>query len=161
MKEKKQMTPIQKGIIIAGIIFFIFGSAICIYSILTLDYMMEYSLGPGFLPTWCGAILAVLSIAVVIYGVRGTRSGSKNSLPVYEDLVVLGKLLLIVVGTVIFMKIVGMVASIAIYLLLTMKFVEKQPWKLSLLTALVGTLCIYLVFAVAFKVNFPVGILGF
>ena len=70
-------------------------------------------------------------------------------------------LLAIVIGTIIFMPTLGMNICIFIYLLLTMKLVEKQPWKLTILTAVIGTVVLYLVFAVAFKINFPVGILGF
>ena len=42
-----------------------------------------------------------------------------------------------------------------------MKLVEKQSWKLTILTAVIGTVLLYLIFAVAFKINFPVGVLGF
>lgn len=151
----------RKGTIIAGIVFLLLGIAISVYSLLNLQYMMAYSLGPGFLPIWYGVILSVLSVLVIIRALQGKYDNAKGAFPAREDRIVMLILLMIVVGTIIFMRFFGMVLSIAIYLLLAMKFVEGQSWRMSILTSLIGTVCIYLIFCVGFKINFPTGVLGF
>lgn len=159
-RSGRPMSTTEKGSIVIGIIFFILGVAIIISAALGLEYMMAYCLGPGFLPFWYGIALTGLSIAVVIQTLFGEYEHSKSTFPVREDRLIMAILLAIVVGTIIFMKVLGMVISIAIYLLLTMKFVERQSWKLSVLTSLIGTAVIYLVFCVGFRINFPAGIFG-
>ena len=159
--NKGTMSKMKICSLIAEACFFILGVTVSLFSITNLDFMGDYCIGSGFLPFWYGLLIAVMAVFLIINTLRGKYDNSKSVLPDREELRNMLVLLAIVIGTIIFMPTLGMNICIFIYLLLTMKLVEKQPWKLTILTAVIGTIVLYLVFAVAFKINFPVGILGF
>ena len=137
------------------------GAVVSVFSLTNLEFMGAYCIGSGFLPFWYGLLIAGISLILMINTLRGKYDVLKSGLPDKEELVIMLTLIVIIIGTIIFMPTLGMNMCIFIYLLLTMKLVERQSWKLTILTAVFGTLAIWLVFDVAFKINFPTGILGF
>ncbi len=161
--EQKEKTMGKKKIssLIAEAVFLILGLVVSIFSLTNLDFMGAYCIGSGFLPFWYGVLIALMSAVLIINTLRGKYDGSKDTLPDWEELRNMLVLLVIIIGTIVFMPTLGMNICIFCYLLLTMKLVEKQSWKLTILTAVIGTVLLYLIFAVAFKINFPVGVLGF
>lgn len=157
-ERTKQNRVIQ---IVAGSLFFLLGLMVTVYSRMSLDYHGEYTLGPGFMLFWIGIITMMLSIAVVVLSYRGSFDTKKEIIPIKED----RKIMLVFLGLcfvkIFLMKYMGMIISVFIFMLLAMKFVEKEDWKFSFFTAAVSTGAIWLVFDFMFKVNFPKGIFGF
>lgn len=156
--RKKQIRVI--GCVTSGALFLI-GVGVIVYSRIKLPYMGKYALGSGFLPFWLGILICILSAIIFVQTLRGKYDQIKDIIPKKKNGLCIILYILISCITVFLLKTLGMHICSFIFLLFTMKLVEGQSWKTSLITAAVGSVAIYLLFDVLFNVNFPVGIFGF
>lgn len=145
------------------VISFIFALGVftIIYSALKLPYRGSYSLGSGFLPLWLGIFICALSALLFVQTLMGKYDKLTNILPSKENGLRIIFYIVISCVTVSLLRTLGMHICDFIFLLATMKLVESRSWKMSLLTALIGSVSIYILFDLLFNVNFPVGIFGF
>ncbi len=146
---------------IASAILFLLGIGVIIYSRVELPYMGKYALGSGFLPFWLGVLICILSAIIFVQTLRGKYDAVKDIIPKKANGICIVLYIIIRCITVCLLKVLGMHICSFIFLLFTMKLVEKQSWKMSLITAVIGSISIYLFFDLLFGVNFPVGIFGF
>ncbi len=117
--------------------------------------------GPGsaFLPFWLGVIMAVLA-GFLLAGSLRSRNPGAAWLPRGEGL----RRLILVVGVtaafIALLKIVGMILGTALFLIVLMRVLDRNPWPLTLSVAAATAALIYLVFSYWLRVPFPVSVLG-
>lgn len=112
--------------------------------------------GPGsaFLPFWLGLVMGALALGLLLRRPvdradwRPSRQGTKRVL------VVLG----VTVAFVVLMQVIGMIAGIALFLALLMRYLERHPWWLTIAVAIGAALLNWLVFEHWLRVPFPQGI---
>lgn len=128
-----------------------------------LDYGMTRNkiTGPGFIPFWVGAALALLSVLLFIQTFR--RSGGGES-DVRFDRESLMSCVLYIGGSaavIIAARFIGLLIPTCVAVCLFVKYKGTPSWKQSILVALGTTVGIYLLFDVALGVILPKGPLGF
>lgn len=127
------------------------------------DYqlMSVYSLGPGFFPMWIAIMMIFIGCLLIWYTHKGTYDREKAFLPRGQSLMDLIVMVALTAIGVMLIEPVGMVITIALYYMSVSRFVCKKTWKDTIISTLIATGVIYVVFNVCFKVKFPVGIFGF
>lgn len=118
--------------------------------------------GPGaaFLPFWLGVIMAVLAGALLVGALRSREPGP-DWLPRGEGLRRLALVLGITAAFVALLKIVGMILGTALFLVVLLRTLDRNPWPLTLSVAAATSGLIYLVFTYWLRVPFPVSVFGF
>ena len=113
--------------------------------------------GPGsaFLPFWLSLVMAALALGLLL---RRPAVEAADWLPSREGLrrvlVVLG----VTVAFVVLMQVIGMIVGIAIFLAVLMRYLERQPWWLTIVIALSAAGVNWLVFQHWLRVPLPEGI---
>lgn len=123
--------------------------------------MSEYSLGPGFFPLCIATLLIAIGIMMLLLTRRGAYDRKGEILPEKAALIRQGLMVALTVIALLLIERLGMVLTIALYFLCLSRFVCKKSWKESIISAIVATIGIYVVFRLCFKVKFPTGIFGF
>jgi putative tricarboxylic transport membrane protein len=121
------------------------------------DYWGEGGPGPAFLPFWLGLVMALLALAMLIKSLKEKNAG-EAWLPTGKA----RKRVLAVIGvTILFvalLKVLGMVIATALYLAVLMRYLERNPWPLTVAVSAGAAGVNYLVFAYWLRVPFPEGI---
>ena len=124
------------------------------------DYWGPNGPGPAFLPFWLGLAMAVLATALLVGALRSTEPG-EAWFPRGEGL----RRLVLVLGAstalVLLLNVLGMVVATLLFLLVLFRFIDRQPWPLSLAVAVAIAGLNFLVFTYWLRVPMPVGPLGF
>jgi putative tricarboxylic transport membrane protein len=118
--------------------------------------------GPGLLPLILGILLIFFSLILVARGLRAYRTqetGNTVSLPASWKRIAY-TLAVLLSATVLFEK-AGYLLSIFLFMVFLMLWTEWRNMKKVLLTALLTTLAVYLVFILLLKQPFPAGLLRF
>jgi uncharacterized membrane protein len=119
-----------------------------------LEYGFWVRKGPGggFLPIIGGIMAIIFAVAVLIQG-RKDKSPSGFTWKAFMP----------VVGLIILMLcsyLLGLIISIAIYVFVWLRFIEKYKLKQSIITGVSCSALIYLIFIFWLRVPLPSGILG-
>jgi hypothetical protein len=116
--------------------------------------------GPAFLPFWIGLLMAILAATMLVRSLREKDAG--------EAWLPQGKarrrVLVVVAATILFvvlLKVLGMMLASALYLAFLMRYMERNPWPLTLAVSATAAGINYLVFVRWLHVPFPEGLLGF
>ena len=117
--------------------------------------------GPGsaFLPFWLGVIMAVLAGWQLVGALRSRDPGAAW-LPRGEGLRRLILVLGITAAFVALLNFVGMILGTALFLIVLMRVLDRNPWPLTLSVAAATAGLIYLVFTYWLRVPFPVSVFG-
>jgi len=116
--------------------------------------------GPGFLPLWCGIIMAVLAVAVYI---QETLKGRKEKMPQervsfftsrWPKLVVV---LIILFAYALLIEPLGFILITFISMLALLKIVGLTKWRTALAEAALTTFLSYALFELGLKVLLPKG----
>jgi putative tricarboxylic transport membrane protein len=113
--------------------------------------------GPGsaFLPFWLGLVMAGLALALLL---RAPSAGTADWLPRGEGLrrvlVVLG----VTVAFVVLMQVIGMIVGVALFLVVLMRYLERQPWWQTIVISAAAASANWLVFDHWLHVPLPQGI---
>ena len=123
-------------------------------------YWGENGPGPAFLPFWLGLVMALLATMLLVGALR-SRDPGEVWLPRGESL---GRLLLVIGATVVFVAllgVLGMTITTVLFLLFLIRFLDRQPWLVTISVALAVAALNYLVFAHWLRVPLPAGPFGF
>lgn len=145
-----------------GLIFLVFSGLICWGSAL-LPYGDIRHPGPGFLPLWCGIILGVLSIGLLVKNTVRRGVQSKLVWELFSEKVRWGKVLsalLALLSYTFLMDYLGFLIMTILFLTFLLRFIDPQPWKTVVGWALGGSIASYLIFEIWMKLNLPKGFLG-
>ena len=123
-------------------------------------YWGENGPGSAFLPFWLGLVMAVLA-ATLLVGALRSRDPGPAWLPSGDGL---RRLALVVGATAAFvalLNVVGMTIGTVLFLVVLMRFLDRQPWPLTIAVALAVAGLNYLVFTRWLHVPLPAGPFGF
>ena len=118
--------------------------------------------GPGsaFLPFWLGVVMAVLA-ALMLAGTRRARDAGAEEMPRSEGFKRVLVVLAVTITFVALLNVVGMILGTALFLIVLMRLLDRNPWPLTLAVAVAAAGFNYLVFTFWLRVPFPVSVLGF
>jgi putative tricarboxylic transport membrane protein len=128
------------------------------------DYIVKYTPGPGFFPFWLGVVLAFFSFALLIETLRKKDRKDLNMprhLPERQALYRVGAIILLTAALSLLMKYLGFVVSTALFVSGLLFFMERVPAIRSVITGVIMSVCVYLVFEYWMEIGLPAGILGF
>jgi len=145
----------------SSIFWLILGAAVA-YGSLRLGLGTLTHPGPGFLPFWCGVILAGLSVVVLLQGtwawrtgdrapVRGKWEGLRWSKSAYVVLAIL-------IYTLTFNRL-GFLLCTMLLLIFLLKAIDPESWPVTIATAVIASLAAFVVFALWLDVQLPRGVL--
>lgn len=127
------------------------------------DYTVRYTPGPGFLPFWLGVVLAIFALAQLIetFMTKGGAEMHKSCLPPKSSLYRLGLIMLITLGAAMAMDTLGFVLTVFLYVSVLLFVLEGVTIIRSLLTGLIFSGCIFLIFQYGMEVELPRGFLDY
>ena len=146
---------------ISGLFWLFIGLGLSVWS-LTYETGRLTQPGPGYLPLALGIILILLSL-ILLVGQRKRASGKKKTVFSSPDgrgwKKVVYTVLILAVAAFFFEK-VGYLITFFVLIVLLMKGVGSQSWKRILLTAILATLGVYIVFVLLLDQPLPRGYIG-
>jgi putative tricarboxylic transport membrane protein len=118
--------------------------------------------GAGFLPFWCGALLALLAILLIVDAFRRPpAAATKPVFPGGRALLVLGMVIAGLAGYVLTLEILGFLVGTGALTAFLLGVVEKEKWTTTILVAVLNSAALYIVFQVLLGVNLPANRFGF
>ena len=118
--------------------------------------------GAGFLPFWCGGLLALLAILLIVDAFR--RSPAAAAKPVFPGgraLLVLGMVIAGLAVYILTLELLGFLIGTGLLTAYLLGFVEKEKWSTTLVVAVLNAAALYIVFQVLLGVNLPANRFGF
>jgi ABC-type xylose transport system permease subunit len=146
---------------ISGLFWFFVGLWLSIWS-LTYEIGRLTEPGPGYLPLALGIILILLSL-ILLLGQRKRDSRKKqivSSSPRGSGWKKVAYTVLVMAVAAFFFEKVGYLITFFVLIVLLMKGAEAQSWKRILLTAVLATLGVYIIFVLLLEQPLPRGYLG-
>jgi len=127
-----------------------------------LDYMTEFTPGPGFMPFWVGVVLAVLSFYLIIDSfVR--KSGKKDEaklLPEKHALYRVGAIMGMLFAVTFSMKFLGFPLTLALFTTAILLLLEHYSVIKSMGYGIAYSAVTWFVFEYILSMGFPKGFLG-
>ena len=149
----------KKANVGSGFFFLAISILICVES-LRFDFGKWSEPGPGFLPFWCGLIMASLSSFLVIQAISKEPSipGAKlfGNIRWRKWLLALGSIL----GYALLLESLGFLLCTLLLMTILLAFVEPQRWIVVFLVATITTSVAYIIFQWTLKAQLPRGIIG-
>ena len=151
MKKKDQ---------ISGGLFFLAGLGISIASIKAQLGTLQQP-GPGFFAFLSGSILTVLALIMVIFpglAKDGSTEVREKKVPQWKNVLILGAAIAVYCFVVEFL---GYLFSTFIFLILSLRIIDPQSWRVAILGSAAITVCSYLLFQVWLGLYLPISFWGF
>ncbi|MEP7302152.1 MAG: tripartite tricarboxylate transporter TctB family protein [Caldimonas sp.] len=123
-------------------------------------YWGENGPGPAFLPFWLGVVMAGLAALLLIGALRSGEAGD-DWLPRGEGLRRIAVVAGATIALVALLNVVGMSVATVLFLIGLVRFLDRQPWPLTIAVALATAGFNFVVFTYWLRVPLPVGLLGF
>jgi putative tricarboxylic transport membrane protein len=146
---------------ISSIFWLILGSAVS-YGSYRLGLGTLTHPGPGFLPFWCGTILAGLSALVFFQGTLAKRRGDQIPLGRKWKGMRWSKTVFVVLAILVYIftfTYLGFLLSTTLLLIFLLKAVDPERWMVAVGTAIFASLASFVVFALWLDVQLPRGFL--
>ncbi len=151
---------------ISGLFFLGFGLFV-IFQTMELTIWSESEPGPGFFPLITGFLIAGFSSTIIIRFLISTKIPVKEKISEETEKEAEGEmnyvrvsayiLLILLYG--LFLEKVGYLIITAVFLLLILRYVEKQTWKRSTILTFTGIAAIYLIFVYFLTIQLPKGLI--
>ena len=145
---------------ITGAVLLALAVAFAAGALKSYDYWSPNGPGPAFLPFWLGVVMAVLATLLLVGALRATEPG-EAWLPRGDGLRRLALVLGVTVALVALLNLLGMVVGTVLFLGVLLRYLDRQPWPLTVAVALATAAFNFLVFTQWLRVPLPVGVLGF
>ena len=144
---------------ISGIFWLFFSGFICIESY-RLGLGGLHQPGPGFIFFWTAAAMGVLSIAVIVRGWAGKKTGESEG-PIFgkENVWKIILVLLALFLYAFFMEKLGFIPITLLLFVFLLGWIEKKKWGLTIFVSIMVTAISYLVFEIWLKSQLPKGLL--
>jgi len=118
--------------------------------------------GAGFLPFWLGALLALLSILLIVFAFRRpVVRATKSVFPSGRALLMVGAVIASLAVYILTLEILGFLAGTGLLTTFLLGFVGREKWYTTILVAVLNSAGLYLVFHVLLGVNLPANRFGF
>ena len=146
----------------SGLFWLVIGIGLSIWTLTSYEIGRLTQPGTGYLPLWLGILLILLSLILLVAQIKKSP-GARQAVPpparsggwkkaVYT--------ILVLIVAAFFFERVGYLLTFFCLIVLLMKGVEPQSWKRILLTALLTSVGVYVVFILLLEVQLPRGFLG-
>ena len=145
---------------IAGAALLALAVAFAVFALRRHAYWGENGPGPAFLPFWVGLVLAVLAMLLLVGALRSKDPGPPW-LPDRTGLVRVGIVLGATIAYIALLGALGMTIATALFLVVLVRWPDRQPWRTAIGVAIVVAALNYVVFVRWLKVPLPEGPLGF
>ncbi|MBI2986362.1 MAG: tripartite tricarboxylate transporter TctB family protein [Deltaproteobacteria bacterium] len=150
---------------VVAIIFILIGAYVLVESHVRFPYTMEYGPGPGFLPTWLGICMLLVSFALLTQTFIGRNREDMPDVRRAVDLQGGGRVLtvlLMLTGSVFLFDILGFLLSYGLLVFSVTYVLERDHLSLRaiLMTSVFLPATFALIFRVLLGVSLPGGILG-
>lgn len=159
-EESKSTTGKKLTEIITGTILFLF-SIFIVYSSMGMGIMMRYGPGAGMFPMIVGTILGLLSLSMVIENANPKKADSGSKFTNKRGILASVKMMAGLVVYVVPLQTVGYLIMTFALVIYIMKVVENVKWSTTILTAVVVTLMLFLIFQVGLNTTLPKSPFGF
>lgn len=118
--------------------------------------------GAGFLPFWLGALLAILSVLLVLGASRqAVGPDTKPIFPTGTSLLTLGAAIGGLAAYILLLEVLGFLVGTGLLTAFLLGVVEREKWSTTILVAILNSAGLYLVFQVLLGVNLPSNRFGF
>jgi len=118
--------------------------------------------GAGFLPFWLGALMALLSILLIVDAFRRpVVPAMKSVFPSGRALLTLGAVIASLAVYILTLEILGFLVGTGLLTAFLLGVVERERWYTTILVAVLNSAGLYLVFQVLLGVNLPANRFGF
>jgi putative tricarboxylic transport membrane protein len=146
----------------SGLFWLFIGLGLSIWTVTSYEIGHLTQPGTGYLPLALGIILVLLSLILLIGRMKKAGGTEQSSPPDFhpEGWKRVAYTVLVLVVAAFFLEQVGYLLTFFLLIMLLMKGVERQSWKRVLLTALLTTAGVYVVFVLLLEVQLPLGFLG-
>jgi len=144
---------------IAGAVLLVSGVAFAAGALKYYTYWGPDGPGSAFLPFWLGVVMSALAGALLAGALR-SRDPGNQWLPRGEGLRRLALVLGVTAAFVALLKVVGMILGTALFLIVLLRVLDRNPWPLTLSVAAATAGLNYLVFTYWLRVPFPVSVFG-
>ena len=130
------------------------------YALRQYAYWGENGPGPAFLPFWVGLVLALLATLLLVGAVRSPDPGPAW-LPDRTGLIRIGIVLGATLAYVALLGVLGMAIATALFLVVLVRWPDRQPWPTAIAVAITVAALNHVVFVRWLKVPLPAGPFGF
>ena len=118
--------------------------------------------GAGFLPFWLGALLAVLSVLLIVTASRQAVAGpSRPLIPNRRALIAVGATTVALAAYILLYERLGFLLATGLLTAFLLGVVERERWFTAVPLAALNAVGLYVVFQVLLGVNLPKNFLGF
>lgn len=137
--------------------FALIGIFVAIYCSITLQFMAVYGPGPAFAPVLTGAALAAISIAKLLAILKADRTWIKAVDVSAPELKKSTIVVILTIIAVVLMDVLGSTVSLALFSFIIMRWIQKEKWLSSIMTAAVLPACLVWIFRVPLSIPIPQG----
>jgi hypothetical protein len=152
MKKADQWSGLALLLLAAGMI----------WAALGLPFGDLHKPGPGFFPFWLGVIMGAMAIGLFVQTTLAKQS-VRTIRNILEEDVRWSKVVLVLVALILYaflMDTIGFLIVTFLLLVVLLRFIEPQSWKVVIGWALAGSVGSYLIFEVWMKLRLPKGFWG-
>jgi putative tricarboxylic transport membrane protein len=150
---------VRRADLVGAVILFVFGAWFALTAALRYPYWGANGPGSGFFPVWLGSAMAVLAVVLFVHARRSPEPATAWLPRGHRGRRLLGVLALTAIFIAL-LKIVGMIAGTALFLVALLRFIEGHSWRVSVAVAVAVAVVNWLVFTYWLQVPFPVGVFG-
>jgi putative tricarboxylic transport membrane protein len=141
---------------------FIVFSAFVMWESIQLEYYTSLGPGPGFFPFWLSALLCGLgAVWFVQVSRKSGRPAEGDFLPERGGIIRILAVLLAMAAVVGFLNLLGFQITMFIFLVFLLKILGQQSIRLTVVTALVGSIGVYRLFGGYLDVQLPASSIAF
>ncbi len=146
---------------VTGIVLFVF-SLVLMEGSRRLPPSATFGPGAGFLPFWLGALMAALSLVLLVTASRRPAGPPGRAvLPGREALIPVGATVGSLAVYILLLERLGFLLATALLTAFLLGVVERERWGTTLAVAVLNAIGLYLVFRVLLGVSLPKNPLGF
>ncbi len=118
--------------------------------------------GAGFLPFWLGAVMAVLSLLMIIQAsIRPGPATCQSPFPNRQALIQVSTTIGGLAAYILLLEVVGFLIGTGLLTAFLLGVVERERWSTTILVAVLNSAGLYFVFQALLGVNLPVNRFGF
>jgi putative tricarboxylic transport membrane protein len=151
----------KKADLITGIVLLVL-SGYVIQESWRMPQSATFGPGVGFLPLWLGVLLAVLAVVLIAGAWRRPKDANdKSPFPAKKALISVGLVMAGLGGYILLMEWLGYIVNTILLVVFLLKVVEKEPWTMTLLVAVLTTASLYIIFQVLLGITLPTNQFGF
>ncbi len=152
------MRRIEQGAAVCFVLF----STLVVWGSLDLEYYTKLGPGAGFFPLWLGVAMGALSLVWLVQVFRQAgKPSAAASLPGRSGIVRIMAVIASLVAAALVMNLLGFQLAMFLLLAFLLLVMGRQPFWLTMIISLAGSVGVYRVFVTTLDVQLPASSLAF